>query len=255
MVREQPLLDELGRRLREAREAAGLSVSDLARRSGLSRRYVTEAEAGRANLSVLKLARLAAELRVPMGSLCDLPLGDRRGERLALVGLRGAGKTTVGQRLALALEVPFIELDARVEELAGMSLAEIFDLRGAATFRRLEREALEDVLAEGQRLVIAAGGSIVTSPETFERLRESCRTLWLRASPEDHLARVVAQGDARPMLGRPRAMEELRAILAEREEAYGSCEHAIDTSASDVEGAVAAAVEWAHCAPRRPEFR
>ncbi|TDJ68759.1 MAG: helix-turn-helix domain-containing protein [Planctomycetota bacterium] len=244
MRSEQALLSELARKVRERRQAVGLTVSELARRSGLSRRYVTEAEAGRANPTILKLAQLAAALRMPLAELCDLRVGALRGERIALVGLRGAGKSAIGRRLALALEVPFVELDQRVEVLAGMSLAEIFDLRGAPTYRRLEREALEAVLAEGGRLVIATGGSIVTSKEAFTRLRESCRTLWLRATPEDHLERVYAQGDRRPMQGRPRAMDELRAILAERTPLYETCEFALDTSTRDVDEVVGAALEW-----------
>lgn len=230
MASDQALLNELGRRLRGAREAAGLSVSDLARRSGISRRTVTEVEAGRANPSILKLSCLARALRTPLGQLCDLPLGVFRGERVALVGLRGAGKSTVGRQIALAMEAPFVELDERVERLAGMSLAELFDLRGAGTYRRLQREALEEVLAEGQRQVIATGGSIVQDEETFARLREACRTVWLRATPEEHLARVLDQGDRRPSAGRPRAMEELREILASREPSYGLCEKTVETA-------------------------
>lgn len=230
MPGEQALLIELGQRLRAAREAVGLSVSELGRRAGVSRRTVTEAEAGRANLSILKLGRLARVLRAPLGELCDLPLGAVRGERVALVGLRGAGKSTVGRQLALSLEVPFVELDERVERLAGMTLAELFDLRGAATYRRLEREALEETLAEGQRQVIATGGSIVQDEETFARLRESCRTIWLRATPEEHLARVLDQGDRRPTAGRPRAMEELREILDARGPRYALCERTVETS-------------------------
>ena len=238
MRREQALLAELGRRLRGFRVDCSLTVSELARRSGLSRRYVTEAEAGRANLSLLKLARLAAALRVPLGRLCDVPLGLAQGERLALVGLRGAGKSSVGRPLALALEVPFVELDERVEQLAGLSLAELFDLRGRDAYRELEREALETVLAEGSRLVLATGGSIVTHEETFARLREACRTLWLKTSPEEHLARVLAQGDRRPVTGHPRAMEELQEILARRTPNYALCDHALDTSGKRVEEVV-----------------
>ena len=245
MRREQALLAELGRRLRGFRVASGLTVSELARRSGLSRRYVTEAEAGRANLSLLKLARLAVTLRVPLGRLCDVPLGLAQGERLALVGLRGAGKSSVGRRLALALEVPFVELDERVEELAGLSLAELFDLRGMDTYRALEREALETVLGEGSRLVLATGGSIVTHGETFARLREACRTLWLKASPEEHFSRVLAQGDRRPMAGHPRAMEELREILDRRTPSYALCDHALDTSGKRVEDVVTELLELA----------
>ena len=235
---DQALLQALGARLRQEREAAGLNLADLASEAGLSRRYVTEAEAGRANLSLLKLAGLARALRVPLAQLCDLPLDLRRSERVALVGLRGAGKSSVGRALALWMEAPFIELDQRVEELAGMGLAELFDLRGAPTYRRLEREALESVLAQGQRMVLATGGSIVASPVVYARLRDACRTVWLQASPEDHLQRVLEQGDQRPTEGRPRAMEELREILERRAERYAQCELQVDTSGRSVEQVV-----------------
>lgn len=222
------LLLALGQRLRRAREAAGLSVAELARRARVSRRHVTEAEAGRANLTLLKLADLALPLGVSLAHLCDLPLS-ARGERYALIGLRGAGKTTVGKLLARELEARFVELDERVEARAGLSLAELFDLHGVEAYRRHERAALEEVLAEGQRLVLATGGSLVTSEETFARLRAACRTVWLRAQPEVHLARVAGQGDGRPMAGRPRALEELRAILARRAPLYALADVTVDT--------------------------
>jgi XRE family aerobic/anaerobic benzoate catabolism transcriptional regulator len=170
--------------------------------------------------------------------LCDLPLGAHRGERIALVGLRGAGKSTLGRRLALDLEVPFVELDQRVEEIAGMTLSEIFNLHGEEHFHRLEGEALEDVLAHGDRVVIAAGGSIVASPKNFARLRESCRTVWLKAEPSQHFQRVLEQGDRRPMENRPRAMAELESLLKVRAPLYGQCEIAIDTSTRTVEEVV-----------------
>lgn len=226
-------LPELGRRLRRARERAGLSLTETAGTAGVSRRYVTEAEAGRANPSVLVLLRLARALRVGLPDLLsieDSGGGARAGERLALVGLRGAGKSTVGRRLARRLEVPLIELDRRVEELAGLSLGEIFDLYGSVGFHRWEAEALERVLAEGERMVIATGGSIAARETTFARLRATCRTIWLRATPEEHYQRVAEQGDRRPMRDRPRAMDELRALLVEREPLYRRCELIVDTS-------------------------
>lgn len=244
MQREQALLTELGRHLRSAREAAGLTLSGLARKADVARRTLTEAEAGRANLTILKLARLSHALRVPLARLCDLSVGAVQAERVALVGLRGAGKSSVGRALALELEVPFVELDERVERLAGMTLAELFDLRGASTYRRLEREALEAVLAEGGRQVIAAGGSIVQDEDTFARLREACRTVWLRATPEEHLTRVVAQGDPRPMAGRPRAMDELREILADREPSYARCDATVETSGRDARAVTAEVAAW-----------
>lgn len=233
---EQALLSELGRRLRAARERRGSTLSDLAREAGLSRRYLTDAEAGRANLSVVKLFALCGSLGLRPRDLLDLD-PPRRG-RVALVGLRGAGKSTIGRKLALALEAPFVELDQRIEELAGLSLAAIFELHGTGGFRRLEAEALEKVLSEGERLVVATGGSIVTSETTFERLLGTCHTVWLKARPEDHYARVLSQGDQRPMRGRPRALEELTALLAAREPQYSRCETVVDTSVTPVDAAV-----------------
>jgi XRE family aerobic/anaerobic benzoate catabolism transcriptional regulator len=168
-----------------------------------------------------------------MTELCDLPHTRPRGERVALVGLRGAGKSTVGRALALALEAPFVELDERIERLAGLSLAEIFDVQGVEAYRRYEAEALEQVLSEGDRLVFATGGSIVNSPETFARLCRTCRTVWVRAEPAEHFQRVLDQGDRRPMRNHPRAMAELQALLDAREPLYGQCE--LEASTTDRE--------------------
>lgn len=233
-----PLLRRFGERLRAARREAGLSLTELARRAGLSRRYATEAEAGRANPSLVKLAQLAGALGLPLRELCDLPTRAYRGERVALVGLRGAGKSTVGRRLAGVLETPFVELDQRIEGRAGMSLAELFDLHGTERFHQLEAEALEEVLGEGDRMVLATGGSIVAATPTFARLRETCRTVWLRAEPEEHLARVTAQGDRRPMRDRPRAKEELRELLERRAPEYARCELVVSTSRRSVDEVV-----------------
>jgi XRE family aerobic/anaerobic benzoate catabolism transcriptional regulator len=226
----QELLGRLGARLRRLREERGLAVAELARLAGLSRRYVTELEAGRANPTVLVLEDLAATLETSAAELLGPDLARHGRERIALLGLRGAGKSSVGRRLAQQLEMPFVELDQRVEELAGLPLAELFDLRGPEAFRRFEAEALERVLAEGERVVLATGGSLVTHARTFARLCATCRTVWLRAEPEEHFARVLAQGDRRPMHARPRAMQELRALLAERAPLYARCELALATS-------------------------
>lgn len=236
----QSFLKVLGQRLRAARQDANLSVTAAAEAARVSRRHWTETEAGRANPSILVLSRQAAAARIQLSELVHMPwlLKDR--ERIALVGLRGAGKSTVGKALALALEMPFVELDQRVEQLAGLNLGELFELHGPEVFRRFEAEALEQVLAEGRRTIIATGGSIVSSTRTYDRLRTTCRTVWLRADPEDHFRRVVEQGDRRPMADHPRAMEELRAILARREPAYGLCDLSINTSDSAPEGVVAA---------------
>jgi XRE family aerobic/anaerobic benzoate catabolism transcriptional regulator len=230
---DQPLLRALGRRLAGLRAGRGMSASGLAEAAGLSRRYVTEAEGGRANLSLVKLASLARALRVPLRELCDLPLSPP--ERVALLGLRGAGKSSVGAALAQALEVPFVELDRRVEALAGAPMATLLELEGEATWARLELEALEEVLASGQRLVIEVPGSVVARPATFERVLEACRTVWLQATPEEHWERVVAQGDLRPMAGRPEARQELAALWASRERAYRRCDRLQPTSGRSVE--------------------
>lgn len=232
---EDALLRELGRRIRAERGALQLTVTELAERAKLSRRYVTEAEAGRANLTVLKLARIAFALKMSLGTLCDLPALRPRSERVALVGLRGAGKSTLGRRLAREMEVPFVELDERVERLAGLSLAAIFDLEGVDTYSRLEREALEEVLSEGQRMVIATGGSIVTREDSWARVREACTTIWLRAAPELHLERVLAQGDQRPVEGHPRALDELRDILGRRGALYAMADEHVETSGRSLE--------------------
>lgn len=237
-IERKAFLYALGQSLRSAREAAGLGVSGLAAAAQVSRRHVTEAEAGRANLSIAKLAALADALDVRLPRLLDFELGPARHGRIALVGLRGAGKSSVGRKLALALEAPFVELDQRVEELAGLSLAALFELHGEAGFRALEAEALEKVLAEGERVVLATGGSLVNSTATFARLRKTCHTVWLRAAPQEHYERVLAQGDSRPMRGRPRALDELRELLAQREPLYRRAATTVDTSNKTVDEVV-----------------
>jgi XRE family aerobic/anaerobic benzoate catabolism transcriptional regulator len=159
----------------------------------------------------------------------------QRRQHMALIGLRGAGKSTLGARLARELDVPFIELDREIEREAGTSLSEIFLLYGQAGYRRYERRALEKVLEGHARCVIATGGSIVSEPGTFDLLLSACYTVWLRAEPEEHMARVVAQGDTRPMAGNVEAMDDLRRILAGRGVLYGQADAVVDTAGRTVE--------------------
>src|SRR5208337_3603254 len=158
----------------------------------------------------------------------------RRG-RIALIGLRGAGKSTIGAILAGRLEVPFIELDRLIEQESGVSLSAIFDLYGQSGFRRMERRYLDQVIERYPRFVLATGGSLVSEPATFERLLTMCYTVWLRATPEEHMQRVIAQGDMRPMADNREAMSDLRRILEVREPLYRKADVTLETSAATVE--------------------
>jgi len=226
-----PILLSLGRALRARRELQGLTRPQLAQASGVSLRFLNDVEQGRANLSVLKLHALAEALGTSMPALLNQPVEGARPLRISLLGLRGAGKTTIGRRLAVRIGLTFVELDRKIEEKASLSLSEIFALHGEDYYRRLERSVLEDVLAEGKGCVIATGGGIVTSPETFALLKAQTQTIWLRASANDHWNRVLQQGDRRPMKGHPQAMAELRRLLTTRKRLYGTARHTIDTSA------------------------
>jgi XRE family aerobic/anaerobic benzoate catabolism transcriptional regulator len=241
-------LETLGECVRRRRESLGLTQRELAARSGLSLRFLAQLEAGEGNISLKRFAQLAQALGASASSLLAEAEAAAPGAgggvaaepRIALVGLRGAGKSTIGQRLAERLGVPFVELDTRVEAAAQLPLAQIFELHGEAYYRRLERETLAKVLAELPACVIAAGGSIVNDRDTWRLLREHAITVWLRARPEDHWNRVIQQGDERPMRKNPHAFAELRALLAAREPLYATAHHVVDTSALGVEGAVAA---------------
>jgi len=226
-------LGRLGERVRAWRNAHGTSRRRLAESSGVSERYLAQLEAGRGNISVLLLRRVARAMRVPVEELVrEEPAV--RSARIALVGLRGAGKSTLGARLAQTLGVPFIELDREVEKEAGASLGEVFALYGQDAFRRFERRALERVLEENERAVIAAGGGLVTESSTYELLLERCFCVWLKASPQEHMSRVMAQGDLRPFKGRSAALEEIRKLLADRDRLYARAPLALDTSGRTV---------------------
>jgi XRE family aerobic/anaerobic benzoate catabolism transcriptional regulator len=259
-------LRRLGERVRTLRNQRGMTRKALARHAKVSERYLAQLEAGLGNGSIILLRRISHAIGLPVTQLVhegsepalDLVLllqflerlsppalaeardlllrhfsepsqGARRC-RIALIGLRGGGKSTLGRLLAERLGVPFIELDREIEKRSGATLSEIFDMFGQETFRRAEREALDDVLREHKSFVVATSGSIVTEPGTLELLLASCFTVWVRAEPEEHMKRVMAQGDMRPMANSTRAMEDLISILRSREPLYAKAEVALSTS-------------------------
>jgi len=232
-------LAQLGERVRAWRAGQGMTRRRLAAVSGVSERYLAQLEAGRGNISILLLRRIANAMEVPVEILVREHDGEPRHARVALVGLRGAGKSTLGQKLARALDVPFVELDREVEREAGASLAEVFAMYGQEGFRRFERKALARVLKDHPRAVIAAGGGIVNEPETWRILHDNCFCVWLKASPEEHMKRVMDQGDMRPFHGRAAALDEIRRLLAEREPLYARADAAIDTSGRPLRASLA----------------
>lgn len=237
------LLADLGARTRELRGERGLTLRELAVRSGLSARFLAQVESGTGNISVRNLALLAAALGTTPAALLAESRDKAKHFVIALLGVRGAGKTTIGRKLAKRLRVPFLELDQRIERAAGLALGELFRLHDEAYYRRLERATLEALLSDDRSAVLATGGGLVTSPETWSFLRRRALTVWLRAQPEDHWNRVVQQGDRRPMAEHPEAMAELRRLMASREPLYTQAAHTVDTSRLGVDGAVDAIEE------------
>jgi XRE family aerobic/anaerobic benzoate catabolism transcriptional regulator len=234
------LLRRLGERVRQRRLSHQWTLREVSARSGLSPRFLVQLEGGRGNISVLRLAEVARALETTPAELLEPPQNVRR-QIVALLGPRGAGKTTVGRRLAKRLRMDFVELDRRVEQLAGLGLPEIFAIHGEEYYRRLEREALFTVLNSDAPIVLATGGGIVTSPDVWSALRAGALTIWLRARPEDHWERVVRQGDRRPMADHPQAMADLRMLLAARAPLYAAADVVIDTSRLNVSKVVDAA--------------
>jgi XRE family aerobic/anaerobic benzoate catabolism transcriptional regulator len=242
-------LHALGQRVRLLRARRGMTRRILAAQSGVSERYISAVESGTGNGSILLLRALAGALNVGLRALLEdeapavatasvrVP-GYR--DRIALIGLRGAGKSTLGSLLAGRLGVPFLELDQEIEREAGLGLGEIMELHGQPGFRRLERAVLDRLIATHPRAVIAAGGGIVAEADTFARLVETCLTVWVRAAPEDHMQRVIDQGDLRPMRDNRRSMADLRAILASREALYGRADVQIETTGRAVADTLAA---------------
>ena len=225
-------LSRLGDRVRAWRSEHGMTRKSLSQASGVSERYLAQLEAGEGNISVLLLRKVARAMGVPVESLVrEEPQEDKRPSKpVALLGLRGAGKSTLGKKLSESLKLPFIELDREVEKEAGAELGEVFAMYGQDGYRRFERRALERVLAQGERAVIATGGSVVNDPGTYKLLLERCTCVWLKTSPAEHMARVIAQGDMRPFKGRSAALEEIRKLLAERNELYSKSDFTLSTS-------------------------
>ena len=277
---DREYLRRLGNAVRLARTRRDMTRKGLAEQSGVSERFLAQLETGSGNASVLVLRKIAAALELPIDAL--LAMGhqsqspalmetvaflktldgvslhsaqsvlkehfstvsrERRRERIALIGLRGAGKSTLGAKLAERKTWPFVELDRRVEQASGVPLGTLFEMYGQEGFRRLEYRCLHDLLATTECLVLATGGSIVSDPGIYELLLANCFTVWLRATPEDHMQRVIAQGDLRPMAQRAEAMEDLKRILAERDELYRKADAIVETSGVSEKEALAELVK------------
>ncbi|MEO8706970.1 MAG: shikimate kinase [Kofleriaceae bacterium] len=236
-------LETVGATVRSHRERRGWSRRELAEHSGVSERFLAQLETGDGNISLRRFAEVAHALGTNPSVLLAAADAPAETRPIALLGVRGAGKSSVGEALAKKLVVAFIELDQRIEVAAGLPLGEVFALHGEAYYRRIEREVLTQLLAEKTPFVLATGGSIVNDPTNYALLRSRCETVWLRATPEDHWNRVVAQGDQRPMAENPHAFAELRALLVAREKLYARADHAIDTSGRRVAGVVSAITE------------
>ena len=261
-----PFLTVFGERVRLMRSRRGVTRKILAQEAGISERHLANLETGTGNASVLLLRQLARALNCSMAELVGqdgvaspelvlirqllrgrdegtlqrarLALADllgtadpdpTRAGRIALIGLRGAGKSSLGRMLADDLGIPFVELNRVIEQIVGCDVHEIHSLYGASAYRRYEQRALEETIAAYPKAVLATGGGLVSEASTFELLLAHCYTVWLRASPEEHMQRVVAQGDLRPMAGSPEAMDDLKRILASREAFYAKADLAFDT--------------------------
>ena len=232
---KHPVLVALGERVRSLRTERGMTRRQLAQAAGVSERHLANLEYGVGNASVLILVEVARALACPLSGLLgesqEGPKAYPRASRVALIGLRGAGKSTLGSLLADDLGVEFIEISREIERIAGCSISEILALYGQNAYRRYERRALEDAVATRERGIFATPGGIVSEPANFGLLLQHFTTVWLRAEPVDHMQRVVAQGDLRPMAASREAMEDLRAILAGRQHFYARADLSLDTSA------------------------
>ena len=271
-------LRELGQRARTMRGLHGMSRNVLAKVSGISERYIAQLESGKGNVSIVLLRRLAHAMGAPLEDLIPDSGGSAEWPVLralartatpqqlaqakdalsghvttpqhkfeftgiALIGLRGAGKSTLGKRLAADIGWTFVELNKEIEQQNGLSVAEILALYGQEGFRRMEQIALVQTLARKEPVVLATGGGIVSEPLTFDLILSSFYTVWLKAQPEEHMARVRSQGDLRPMADDRSAMQELRTILLSREPLYARAAAQVDTARLSVEQAAARLAE------------
>ncbi|MEM7268056.1 MAG: helix-turn-helix transcriptional regulator [Pseudomonadota bacterium] len=263
---------QIAARVREARRRIGVPRRVLSEMSGVSQRYLAQLEAGEGNISVGLLLRVAQALDVKIEHLIgeddpwesevlraaelyraadrtarDAALAalaadqgdDLRAGRICLIGLRGAGKSTLGALAAKTLNIPFLELNDEIEALGGMPVGEIMALYGDEGYRKLEAEALESVASSHGRVLLAAAGGVVAEPRTFSVLLSRFNTVWVTASPDEHMNRVRAQGDERPMAGNPRAMDQLKQILAGREALYAQAQARLDTSGAALDASLA----------------
>jgi len=263
------LLKEFGLRVAELRRKQRISREELAKRSGLSSRFLADVEGGTGNLSLNKLAGLSKGLNtapslllagltrdpgnsfdsiLAMVARCDatqkkelqlwLKAKLNPGHnKLALIGLRGAGKTTIGKKLAKRLKFDFVELDERIEKAAGLTLQNIFELHGEEYYRQLEYDVLMNLILQQSPIVLATGGGIVTRNETYDLLQRNCFTIWLKANPEDHWNRVLQQ-DPRPMANNPDAFAQLQKILQRREPLYARADLTVDTSYNGIQTSI-----------------
>ncbi len=267
-VRSSDLITRTGQRVRKARKDKGISRQQLSKISGVSPRYLAQLETGSGNISIGLLQRIADALdyrvewligqddpccsdvlRVAekfrsasvhvqervLDTLSLEPRGVTRGGRICLTGLRGAGKSTLGTCVAEKVGIPFIELNREIEAKTGMPVAEVMALYGQEGYRDLEAEALASVIETHDKVVLAVSGGIVAAPATYNFLLRNFHTIWIRALPEEHMSRVRAQGDERPMAGNPEAMKQLKSILSNREALYEKALLQLNTSQKTVE--------------------
>ena len=267
---DQAFLRDLGRRVREVRDRRGMTRKLVAAEAQVSERHLAHLESGEGNVSIVLLRHIAAALGVSLVELLTSEVEDTverrlirrflerlpqhrmeevvfrlmrdfgheeavRRKRVALIGLRGAGKTTLGSRLAKEMNAPFVELDKEIERGTGMPISEIFALYGQSGYRRIEKQTLERVLQDNAEGVISVGGGIVARQDAYDYLLSCCFTVWIKAQPEEHMARVIAQGDLRPMAGNDEAMDDLKRILEAREPLYSRADETIDTSGEEVD--------------------